>query len=555
MAKTYYHLTDINKLYGLEGTEIQQLMDVGKLTPRRRANRTVVDQDEVHRLQPDDFLTEEKEKWFLQDIQKPESGKKRVKFIRIHQGFIHSIAKQFHKRCFETEELVAIGTRTLIDALGEFDSNQKGRFCDYASDRIRFDMEHSILFRENQGKKEQQKPGPQKPPANPASQPARSSQPGNNPQAALDKLNAIPDRSPRQLYEHLEHMGYVGQEDARRKLCLMAYRHVRRLKDHYLGQVPLRQLPPKANVLMVGPTGCGKTYLSELLFGKIIGVPVASIDITGFTEVGYVGRGVSEILNDLEMAANGNTSWAQMGICILDEFDKIASAVSNVRFGGAGTTKDVSGYGVQRELLKLIEGGKHAVSTGGLYGPQSGKYMKTDHIGFVACGAFSGIKELALREHGTGCFGFGKSGEQHRVGSPDYDLKKTEVASVEIFAKYGFIPELIGRFNSIATLSPLDASVLTKILIENVVPAYVQEYAREGLELVIPDQELDRIVSKAVFRKTGARGLALELTEYIEKEAFESFGSDSEPEFDESMEMPDFDPSFFDEAPPDEMPC
>ena len=109
---------------------------------------------------------------------------------------------------------------------------------------------------------------------------------------------------------------------------------------------------------MVGLTGCGKSFLAELLFGKILQIPVVTVDMTAFAETGYMGRQVREIINDLVVAAEENPYWAKMGVAVLDEYDKIAGAKSNIRFGGAGTCKDVSGYGVQRGLLKLIEGGK-----------------------------------------------------------------------------------------------------------------------------------------------------------------------------------------------------
>ena len=113
------------------------------------------------------------------------------------------------------------------------------------------------------------------------------------PRTALVKLRSVMDWSPRELYEHLEHLGYVGQQETRRRLCLMAYRHVRRLKDHFLHNIPLDELPPKSNVLMTGPTGCGKSYLAELLFGQILQIPVVTVDMTGFVETGYVGKYVS----------------------------------------------------------------------------------------------------------------------------------------------------------------------------------------------------------------------------------------------------------------------
>jgi ATP-dependent Clp protease ATP-binding subunit ClpX len=275
---------------------------------------------------------------------------------------------------------------------------------------------------------------------------------------------------------------------------------------------------------MVGPTGCGKTYLTELLFGKILELPVTSIDMTGFTETGYVGRQVSEILYSLQNSANGNKAWAGMGVCILDEFDKLASARSVARFSGGGTTKDVSGYGVQRELLKLIEGGKNPVSSGGPYGPQSNEFIETSCISFVACGAFSGINDLTVKQRPSN-FGFKRSNVYHNTGDTESELEQTEIKAIEVLNQYGFMPELLGRFNSIVTLSSLERSVLEVILKQNVLPAYISEFSREGLELEVSAEVLDNIVNNAVSRKTGARGLATELTEYIEDKAFNTFGA------------------------------
>ena len=122
---------------------------------------------------------------------------------------------------------------------------------------------------------------------------------------ALEKLKSIIDWSPRESFEHLEGLGYIGQDEARRRLCLMAYRHIRRLKDHYLRNMDLEDLPPKSNVLMLGPTGCGKSYLTQLLFGTILQIPVVTVDMTGFVETGYVGRQVPEILSRFAQCRTG----------------------------------------------------------------------------------------------------------------------------------------------------------------------------------------------------------------------------------------------------------
>ena len=345
---------------------------------------------------------------------------------------------------------------------------------------------------------------------------------------AIGKLKCIIDWNPRELYRHLEGIGYIGQDDARKKLCLMAYRHIRRLKDHFLHSIPLEDLSQKSNVLMLGPTGCGKTHLAELLFRQVLQVPVAIVDMTGFVETGYVGRQVPEILSDLLTAAQGNPFWAKMGICVLDEFDKIAGSGSNLRFGGAGTNKDVSGYGVQRSLLKLIEGGNHEISTKVPW--EDSVNMDTGCIGFVACGAFSGIQNL-IPSNQNGSFGF-SSNKETTTKNTDNNNKNI---SVETFTKYGFLPELIGRFNSICHLNPLNKKDLMSILQKNVLPKYNQEFVREGQTLEVPTKVMNSIIDQAVERKTGARGIALLLEEYFESRAFESFGQKDIKKFEDSI--------------------
>lgn len=349
----------------------------------------------------------------------------------------------------------------------------------------------------------------------------------NDARLALEKLRLIVDWSPRELFEQLEQRGYVGQKEARQRLCLNAYRHIRRLKDHFLNNIPLDKLPPKSNVLLVGPTGSGKSFLAELLFGKILQIPVVTEDLTGFCETGYMGRQVSEILYDLLISAEANPYFAKMGICVLDEFDKIAGAGSNILYGGAGTTKDVSGYGVQRGLLKLIEGGKHQITGKQPWGNESDDFLETDCIGFVACGAFSGIKELATIEKDSD-FGFRPSRKENKSAGIAYQLSPDDLTSVEVFSRYGFMPELIGRFGSVAHLNPLAKKDLMKILKENVLPKYKQEFEREGMKLAVPKKIMKDIVEKAIERKTGARGISLLLTEFFEKQAFECFGQDGE---------------------------
>ena len=164
----------------------------------------------------------------------------------------------------------------------------------------------------------------------------------------------LPVLSPREIYRRLEELGYRGQNEARRAVSLMAYRHVRRIKRIYVDGVKREHLLPKSNTLLIGPTGCGKTFLVELLFQQILHLPTVIIDITTYSETGYVGQDPSTILTRLLHAADDNPLLAAIGIVCLDEFDKIASGQNNAVFAGAGTTKDVTGLGVQRELLKML---------------------------------------------------------------------------------------------------------------------------------------------------------------------------------------------------------
>jgi ATP-dependent Clp protease ATP-binding subunit ClpX len=343
-------------------------------------------------------------------------------------------------------------------------------------------------------------------------------------------VRELPEPSPSAMFRQLEEHGYRGQDAARRALCLMAYRHVKRIKRIYLGGADRRELPRKSNYLLVGPTGCGKTYMVELLFGKILKLPTALVDITTYSETGYVGQDPSTILTRLLHAAEDNPMLASIGIVCLDEFDKISSGQNNAIFAGAGTTKDVTGMGVQRELLKMLETSEVVVPlelTHSTYGDHV--VMSTADISFIAAGAFSGFQQVSHWRVNRDSIGFGRV-RQTRASARDaiaVDFSHEEVESVANFQAYGFLPELIARFTRAVPFLALDVDTLKDILRSDVIDRMAREFSDEGFQLVVDDEVLDYIVSDALARETGARGLASTLTRHIEDVAFDAFGTET----------------------------
>ena len=343
-------------------------------------------------------------------------------------------------------------------------------------------------------------------------------------------VRELPCPSPQAMFQALHDLGYRGQDSARRALCLMAYRHVKRIKRIYIDGVDRAELPRKSNFLFVGPTGSGKTFLVESLFGKILKLPTALVDITTYSETGYVGQDPSTILTRLLHTADENPMLASIGIVCLDEFDKIASGQNNAIFAGAGTTKDVTGMGVQRELLKMLEASEVVVPLDLTHSSYADHVvMSTADIAFIAAGAFSGFQQIAHRRAMRDQIGFGR--DQTAGGfDPDaiaVDFSAEQVESVANFQAYGFLPELVARFTRVVPFKSLDVGTLKDILRSDVITRMTKEFKLEGFELAIDEEVLDHVVGDAIKRETGARGLASTLTRHLEEVAFGAFGVDT----------------------------
>ncbi len=345
-------------------------------------------------------------------------------------------------------------------------------------------------------------------------------------------VRELPVIPPKKIFAKLEEAGYRGQDEARRAVSLMAYRHIKRIKRIYLDGAKREAVLPKSNFLLIGPTGCGKTHLVELLFQNILRLPTVIVDITTYSETGYVGQDPNTIITRLLHAADDNPLLASIGIICLDEFDKIASGQNNAIFAGAGTTKDVTGMGVQRELLKMFENGEVVVPlelTHSTYGDHI--VMSTSDIAFIACGAFSGFQQVARRRGAVDRIGFGRDKANKvklRGGAGAQDqiavtFTTEEVENIANFQAYGFLPELMARFTRIVPFRALDAGTLKDILKNNVIDRLTREFEDEGFKLVVTEAALMHVVEQSIRRETGARGLAAILTRHLEDAAFEAF--------------------------------